>query len=219
MNGRVRCIGGTAALVGFLLAAWVFTGGGARALAGEPREELKSSISRVLEVLRDPALKGKEHREARRKKLRSIIHVRFDFAEMGKRSLARQWRKRSPEEKKEFVDLFSHLLEDSYVSKIEAYSNEKIVYPTERKEEHYAEVNSKIVPKSGRDIAIDYRLHKTPEGWRVYDVIIEGVSLVANYRRQFKRLIRRSSYEELLARMKTKRGGFEVNTDGKGKKL
>ena len=219
MNCRVRCISGTAALVGFLLAAWIFTGGGARALAGEPREELESSIAQVLEVLNDPALKGEEHREARRKKVREIIHVRFDFAEMGKRSLARQWRKRSPEEKKEFVDVFSHLLEDSYLSKIEAYSDEKIVYPTERKEEKYAEVKSKIVSKSGRDIAIDYRLHKTPEGWRVYDVVIEGVSLVANYRRQFKRLIRRSSYKDLLARMKTKRGEFEVNTDGKGKKL
>ena len=208
MNCRVRCIGRTAALVGFLLAAWIFTGGGARALAGEPREEVESSISRVLEVLKDPALKGEEHQEARRKKMREIIHIRFDFAEMGKRSLAREWRKRSPEEKKEFVDVFSRLLEDSYVSKIEAYSNEKIVYHTERKEEKYAEVKSKVVPKSGRDIAIDYRLHKTPEGWRVYDVVIEGVSLVANYRRQFKRLIRRSSYKELLARLETKRGEF-----------
>jgi phospholipid transport system substrate-binding protein len=200
-----------------LLAAWLFAGGGARVLAGEPREELEGSISRVLEVLRDPALKGEEHRATRRKKLREIIYARFDLAEMGKRSLARQWRKRSPEEKKEFVDVFSELLEGSYVSKIEAWTNEKIVYLTERKEEKYAEVKSRIVSESGRDIAIDYRLHKTPEGWRVYDVIIEGVSLVANYRRQFKRLIRKSSYKDLLARMKAKQGEF--NGTGKGKKL
>ena len=151
--------------------------------------------------------------------MRKIIRARFDFAEMGKRSLARQWRKRSPEERKEFVDVFTVLLEDSYVSKIEAYTDEKIIYPVERKDDNYAEVKSKIVQASGRDIGIDYRLHKTPEGWRVYDVIIEGVSLVANYRSQFKRLIRKSSYEDLIARMKTKQDEVQDNSANKDKKL
>ena len=205
VNGRKRCVVLVAALLGWFLAAEFFTPGDPTALAAaKPKEELKGSIDRVLDVLRDPSLKGEEHRKARRHKLSEIIQARFDFAEMGKRSLARQWRKMSPAERKEFVGIFSNLLKDSYLTKIEAFTDEKIVYPTERMEERYAEVRTRIVQKSGRGIAIDYRLHRTSEGWRVYDFVIEGVSLVANYRRQFKRLIRKTSYKELIARMKVK---------------
>jgi phospholipid transport system substrate-binding protein len=196
VNGRKRCV---------VLAAGFFTPGGRTALsAANPKEELKASIDRVLDVLRDPPLKGDEHRKARRQKLVEIIQARFDFAEMGKRSLARQWRKMDPAERKEFVGIFGNLLKDSYLTKIEAFTDEKIVYPTERMEEDYAEVRTRIVQKSGRGIGIDYRLHRTPDGWRVYDFMIEGVSLVANYRKQFKRLIRKTSYKELIARMKVK---------------
>ena len=205
MNGRKRCVVLAAALLGWFLAAGFFMPGGPTALAAaNPREELKASIDRVLDVLRDPSLKGEEHRKARRRKLSEIIQARFDFAEMGKRSLACQWWKMSPAERKEFVGIFGNLLQNSYLTKIEAFTDEKIVYPTERVEERYAEVRTRIIPKSGRGIGIDYRLHRTPQGWRVYDFVIEGVSLVANYRKQFKRLIRKTSYKELIARMKVK---------------
>ena len=212
MNSRKRCVVLAAALLCWFLAAGFFTPGGRAALAAaNPKEELKASIDRVLDVLRDPSLKGDEHRKARRRKMSEIIQARFDFAEMGKRSLARQWRKMSPAEKKEFVGIFGNLLQDSYLTKIEAFADEKIVYPEERMEERYAEVKTRIIQKSGRGIGIDYKLHRTPEGWRVYDFVIEGVSLVSNYRKQFKRLIRKTSYKELIARMKVKneevRGG------------
>ncbi len=129
-------------------------GGGAALAAANPKQELKASIDRVLDVLRDPSLKGDEHRKARRRKLSEIIQARFDFAEMGKRSLARQWRKMSPAEKKEFIGIFGNLLQDSYLTKIEAFADEKIVYPAERMEERYAEVKTRIVQKSGRASAL-----------------------------------------------------------------
>ncbi len=207
MDGRRRT---TAALWGFVLAVWLSAGATA-ALALEPRAELKDTIDRVLAVLNDPAFKGGENRKVRRQKLREIIHPRFDFAEMAKRSLARHWRRRTPEQKKEFVSVFSDLIERSYVEKIENYSNEKITYPLERVEERFAEVKTKVVPKSGRDIPIDYRLHKTPTGWRVYDVVVEGVSLVSNYRSQFKRIIRKDSYEDLMRRMKGRQEDIKNN--------
>lgn len=205
-----------------LVVAWVFlmaaslSGGAAPAFSREPKVELKETIDKVLGVLKNSAYKGDDKREVRRQKLREVIGPRFDFAEMAKRSLARYWRQRTPEEQKEFVEVFSDLLERSYVSKIEGYTDEKIEYPHERVEDRYAEVKTKIVPQSGRDIPIDYRLHKTPTGWRVYDVVIEGVSLVSNYRGQFNRIIRKDSYKDLLQRMKNKQEDIRSNRDSKG---
>ncbi|MFQ5912935.1 MAG: phospholipid-binding protein MlaC [Nitrospinota bacterium] len=203
MKGRRIRMKMLAALLGWVLAVGVF-GGATVSLAREPKDELKETIDRVLGVLKDPAYKGDGRLKARRQKLREIINPRFDYKEMAKRSLARHWRRRTPKERKDFVNIFADLLERSYVSKIEAYTDEKIIYPSQRVEERYAEVRTKIVPPSGRDIPIDYRLHKTPTGWRVYDVIIEGVSLVSNYRGQFNRIIRRDSYARLIRRMKSK---------------
>ncbi len=217
MDSKRRSSDMAAILVGIGVALWFCTGV-APASAGKPKEELKGTIDQVLEVLKASAYQGDENKGVRREKLRELIHPRFDFAEMGKRALARYWRKRTPAERKEFVDVFASLLENSYVSKIEAYSKEKIIYPTEREEGEFAEVKTKIVPPSGRDIPMDYRLHKTPEGWRVYDVVIEGVSLVSNYRTQFRRIIRKGSYTELLKRMKNKQQEIEEDASGKDKK-
>ena len=217
MDIKRRSSGMAAILVGVGVALW-FCAGAAPASGGKPKQELKGTIDQVLEVLRDPAYQGDENKGVRREKLRELIHPRFDFAEMGKRSLARYWRKRTPAERKEFVDLFASLLEYSYISKIEAYSKEKIIYHIEREEGEFAEVKTKVVPLSGRDIPIDYRFHKTPEGWRVYDVVIEGVSLVSNYRTQFRRIIRKDSYAELIKRMKNKQQEIEEDVSGTDKK-
>ena len=174
------------------------------ALGAEPKDQLKGTVERVLAILKDPALKGEAKTKDRRDLLRSTISKRFDFREMALRSLARHWRTRSAKEQEEFVQIFSDLLERSYVSRIEGYTDEEIVYPEERVEDNFAEVRSKIIPKSGRDIPIEYRLHKTGTGWLVYDVVIEGVSLISNYRSQFNRIISQQSYAELLKRMREK---------------
>ncbi len=169
-----------------------------------PTEQLKGSIDRVLEVLEDPALKGEARAADRHRAVRRIADEIFDFEETARRAMAQHWRPLTPAQRKEFVDVFSDLLERAYMSKIELYSGEKIQYPAERVEGDVATVSSRIITKKGTEVPIDYRMLKRGDQWRVYDVSIEGVSLVANYRTQFNSVIRTSSYDELLRRMRSR---------------
>ncbi len=123
---------------------------------------------------------------------------------MAKRSLGIHWNKRNPNEQKEFVSLFSDLLEDTYIRKIERYEDEKVVYVGERQEGSYATVKTKIISTSGIETPVEYKIFKKGDKWEVYDIIIEGVSLVNNYRIQFSHIISSSSYEDLVNRIKKK---------------
>ena len=172
--------------------------------AGEPTDQVKQSVDAVLDVLRNKELKKPENTDQRRTKIRTIVNQRFDFEEMAKRSLAQHWKKRSPEEQKEFVALYSDLLENTYIRKIERYENEKVVYGEEKVEGTYAVVKTNIITTKQVEIPIEYRLLKEGDQWKAYDVVIEGVSLVNNYRTQFSSIIRSSSYEELVKRLKNK---------------
>jgi phospholipid transport system substrate-binding protein len=179
--------------------------------AGEPTDQVKQTVDAVLDVLRNKELKKPEQAEQRRAKIRTIVSQRFDFEEMAKRSLAQNWKKRSPEEQKEFVALYTDLLENTYIKKLERYENEKVVYGEEKVvygeekiESTYAAVKTNIVTTKEVEIPIEYRLLKEGGQWKAYDVVIEGVSLVNNYRNQFSSIIRSSSYEELLKRLKNK---------------
>ena len=175
---------------------------GAPAEAGIPTDQLKGATDRVLKILQDPALKAQE--EARRKQMRAIADEIFDWKETGKRALARHWQGRSPKEQEEFSALFADLIERSYVGKIERYSGERVVYAGETVEGDQATVKTKLVTTSNTEIPIDYRMQKEGDRWRAYDVIIEGVSLVANYRNQFNRIIQQSGYAELVNKLKAK---------------
>jgi phospholipid transport system substrate-binding protein len=186
-----------------LVAGLVLMAGGP-AQAGAPTEQLKGGIDRVLAILQDPALKDPAKHDERRQKIRSVANEVFDWQETGKRALARHWQGRSPQEREEFSKLFADLLERSYVSKIEAYSGEKIVYSEETLDGDQATVRTKLVTKSGTQVPIDYQMQKAEDRWRVYDVKIENVGLVANYRSQFNRIIQQSGYPDLLQRLKTK---------------
>ncbi|MBI3989527.1 MAG: ABC transporter substrate-binding protein [candidate division NC10 bacterium] len=177
------------------------------AMAGPPTEQVKGTVDQVNQILTDPALKGPAKIQERRAKLRRVIRERFDFPEMAKRSLGIHWAKRTPREQEEFLSLFWDLLERSYVDKIESYSDEKIVYVGESIDGDFAVVRSKVVTKRGLEIPLDYRLYRKGESWQVYDIIIEDVSMVSNYRTQFNKIIRSSSYEELVKRMRTKLEG------------
>jgi phospholipid transport system substrate-binding protein len=177
------------------------------AAAGEVTEQLRSSIDRVLESLRDPRLKAPGRTGERRARIRQVIRDRFDFAEIARRALATHWAARTPEEQRAFVALFSDLLERSYIDKIEAYSEERILYVGERAEGDFAEVRTRLEGQKNLDFPVDYRLFRRDGKWWVYDVIIEGVSLVGNYRTQFNKIIRTSSYPELLRRMQAKLEG------------
>jgi phospholipid transport system substrate-binding protein len=158
---------------------------------------------KVLEILRDPQLKRKE--QERRAKVKELIYERFDFSEMARRSLGSEWRRLSPEQQKKFVRLFTSLLEDAYLDKIESYTGEKVQYGKERQDGDYAEVETKLEDdKTGREVSILYRLRNLNGDWKVYDVVIEDISLVLNYRSQFSRVLARSSVDELLRRMRGK---------------
>jgi phospholipid transport system substrate-binding protein len=197
--------------LGALVYALVFAVGmlAGPAEAGVPTEQLKTATDRVLKVLQDAELKQPAKREERRKQIRAIADQIFDWQETGKRALARHWQGRSPSEREEFSALFSDLIERSYISKIEQYSGERVEYVGETIDDDQATVRTKLITKSNTEIPIDYRMQKEGDRWRAYDVVIEGVSLVSNYRTQFNRIIQQSGYSELVNRMKTKQEELE----------
>jgi phospholipid transport system substrate-binding protein len=172
--------------------------------AGAPSEQLRTQVDRVLKVLEDAELKKEPRAKDRRAAVRKIANEIFDFTETARRSLGRHWQGRTPAEQQEFVQLFSDLLERTYISRVELYGGEKIVYAGDSIEGDQAKVQTKIQTRSGSDIPVEYRMHRKGERWLVYDVIIEGVSLVANYRTQFNKIIQTSSYGELVKKMKSK---------------
>lgn len=187
-----------------VVAAAVVLQGGA-AWAGAPTDQLKGRIDRVLKVL-DPDAKQEGKSEERRAAIRKIAHETFDFREISQRSLARHWQGRTPAERDEFIELFADLLERSYIGQIEQYSGgEKILYVAESVEGDQAQVRTKLVTKQSSEIPVDYRLHRQGDRWLVYDVSVEGVSLVSNYRAQFDRIIRSSSYKQLADKLKAKK--------------
>jgi phospholipid transport system substrate-binding protein len=188
----------------------------AAAWAGPATDQVKASVDRVLKLVQDPELKKPQNAEKRRTQIREVARGLFDFEEMGKRALARHWAARTPEQRKRFTELFADLLENSYVSKIESYGGEKILYLPEQADADTVTVRSKIVTQRGTEIPLDYRLQKKGDRWDAYDVAIEGVSLVANYRSQFNKIITQSSYEELVKKMEQKQ--LEVVEEQKTRK-
>jgi phospholipid transport system substrate-binding protein len=198
--------------------AWVVLLGSGVAAAGPASEQLKSAVDRVVKVLEDPSYKGDERLAQRRAAVRKIANDIFDFPEVARRSLGRHWQPLTDKQREEFTALFSDLLERSYVSKIETYGGEKIAYANERVDGDTATVPTRIVTKSGTEVPIDYRLLKSGERWLVYDVNIEGVSLVSNYRTQFNKIIQTSSYSELINKLRTKQDELEAEAKKPAKK-
>jgi phospholipid transport system substrate-binding protein len=176
------------------------------AWAGAPTDQLRGRVDRVLRVLEDPALKTETRTAERRETIRGIAFEIFDFRELSQRALARHWQGRSAAERDEFMQLFADLLERSYVGKIETYSGgERIQYLAESADGEQATVRTRIVTKAGTEIPVDYRMHRVGDRWLVYDVTIEGVSLVANYRAQFNKIIQTSSFKGLVDKLKAKK--------------
>jgi phospholipid transport system substrate-binding protein len=185
-----------------LLIVWMLITGGV-AWAGAPTEALKQSIDEVLVVLEDPTLKDPGKKEERRKKLEAVIGKRFNFQEMAKRTVGAEWAKRTPEERKDFVDSFRTLLSNSYLGRIENYSGEKIHYLKEITDGDRAEVRTEIDTGKSQ-VPIDYKMEHGGGEWRVYDVVVEGTGLVSNYREQFKRILRKDSFETLSKTIREK---------------
>jgi phospholipid transport system substrate-binding protein len=171
--------------------------------AGAPTQAVKETIDQVLSVLGDQALKDPARESERREKLEAIIRQRFNYEEMAKRTLAKEWKKVSIEKQQEFVSLFQQFLTQSYAGNIDGYSGEQVEYLKERLKGDFAEVQTKVV-SSKVQIPLDYRLLKRDDKWGVYDVIIDGVSLTKNYRGQFSRIIKSSSFDGLLDKLRSK---------------
>ncbi len=171
------------------------------AFAG-PSDEVKKTVDEVVRIVASKDMKHNEQK--RRQALKKTISLVFDYSEMAKRSLGKHWNQRTAAEKKHFADLFAALLENSYASKIESYNNEKIVYVKEIVDGDYAEVKSKVVTAKRDEFTLDYRMSNQSGKWMAYDVVIEGVSLVSNYRTQFNKIINADGYAALVKKLETK---------------
>jgi phospholipid transport system substrate-binding protein len=178
---------------------------GRPAWAGAPTEQLRTQIDRVIKVLEDPEMAKEARMVERRTVIRRVANDIFDFTETTRRSLGPHWHARTPQEREEVTRLYADLLERSYIGKIEMYSGEKIQFLGDTIDGDQATVRTRLVTKQGTDIPVDYRMHRVPgDRWLTYDVSIEGVSLVANYRAQFNKIIRTSGYASLVKKLAAK---------------
>ena len=172
------------------------------AVAGPPTDQLKRRVDEVVKVVDDPALSGKT--TERHAAVRKIAEDVFDYTDTARRALGVHWNARTPQEREEFVRLFADLLDRAYVGKIDLYQGEKVGYVGETVDGEQAIVKTRIVTKRGSEVPVDYRMHAKNGRWLVYDVIIDGVSLIANYRTQFHKVIQAESYQSLVQKLRAK---------------
>ena len=205
LGAWVQWKGGCAWMTGLVIVAAIVMIGLAADLtyAGEPTEAIRGTIDEVLRILGEKQLKEPSKANERRQLLETVVGERFDYQEMSRRSLGAPWNNLSDKEKDEFVSLFQTLLVNTYADKVESYSGEGVQYVNERREKEYAEVRTKVL--TGKtEIPLDYRLLNKGSVWRVYDVVVDGVSLVSNYRGQFSKILRTSSYADLVDQLRKK---------------
>jgi len=176
------------------------------AYAGPPLDTIKGHINKVLDVLSDSSLKGQSGKSAKKAKIRSISEKMFDYNELSRRTLGQNWNKFNNEQQKEFTELYKSILEDAYADKLITYTNEKVLFNKENiLSEKTCEIQTTIVTKKA-DIPIYYRVIQKEGEWRVYDIVIEGVSLVNNYRTQFREILASKSPDGLLDILRKKVG-------------
>ncbi|MEJ2688403.1 MAG: ABC transporter substrate-binding protein [Deltaproteobacteria bacterium] len=193
-------------MLGFLLL--IFSIPHAHSTAVEPQQVVKETVERILALIKDPKLAGKEKEAEKRQLIIAAVEKRFDFREMSRSTLAVNWRSITPEQRDVFVKLFTQLLENTYISKIEQYSDEKILYKGQEIRGHRAVVVSSVI-HNGVETPLIYRMSNSSGQWLVYDVIIEGVSLVSNYRSQFSDILEKEQFSGLITRIKQKIEGKE----------
>ena len=186
------------------LALLLCAGGAWRAYAGEPLDVVKTAAESSMQILRDPRLKSDDKKQARIDRLREVLDPIFDFNEMAKRALGAHWRRRTPAEQEEFVKLFRDFLERIYSEKVNLYDGEKIVFGRETVENDFAEIESTVINIKGEEIRVIYRLRLADGKWKVYDALVENVSIINNYRSQFDRILSRSSFDELKKLLREK---------------
>jgi len=192
-----RMLSTAAVVIALLSPAW----------AGAPTDTLREYTEAVQKVLDDPELKTEDRLQDRRAAVRKVAIEAFDVQETARRALGRHWQARTPAEREEFVQLFADLLERTYIAKIDLYGGERLTFTDERVDGDVAVVRARVLTRQGTEVPVEGRMHKKAERWLIYDVAIENISLIANYRSQFDRIIRTSSYAELVKRLR-KHGEF-----------
>jgi phospholipid transport system substrate-binding protein len=173
---------------------------GPDAWAGPPTDQLRTYTDQVLKILQNPSMTLPDRREA----VRHLAEEVFDVTETAKRALGQHWQQRTPAEQNEFVKLFANLLEQTYIARIDEFGGEKLTYVSEQIDGDRAIVRAKITTKNGTDVPVESRVLLKGKRWLIYDILIENLSLISNYRAQFDRVIRTASYDELVKRLKTK---------------
>jgi phospholipid transport system substrate-binding protein len=189
-----------------MLAAWTGPAAGAQAVQGEATAAIRETTDKILAIVKDPELQKPGMEAEKRARIRKIADERFAWADMARRSLGRNWTKLSEAQRQEFVPLFTELIYGAYMDKVTDYKGEKIVYNGEQTEEGYSTVNVTIITEKNVDVPVRYRMTQNGGKWLIYDVSIEGVSLVNNYRTQFGDFLTRGAPEQLIAKLKQRNG-------------
>ena len=180
--------------------------------AGKAMDQIRETSDRLLAVLNDESLQGPEREAERNRILRGIIAERFDWEEFSRRALARHWRDQTNEDRQEFVSLFSSLLEQTYKDQVAKHDVNEILYDAEEMDGNYGQVRVRIVTSENKEYPVNYRVMMKNNEWFVYDVSVEGISLVSNYRVQFRDILRNQSFQDLLQRLKEKINSLEKGT-------
>jgi phospholipid transport system substrate-binding protein len=176
------------------------------ARAGEPLDVVKTAAEKAIQILKDPTLQSKDKKKERIDRLKEAVDPIFDYEEMAKRALGAHWRRRTPVEQEEFVKLFRNFLEKVYSEKVDLYEGQKIVFGREAVDQDFAQVDSTVINDKGEEFSVVYKLRRVQGKWKVYDAVVENISIVNNYRSQFDRVIAKSSYEELKRLLREKAG-------------
>jgi len=197
-------------MIALLSVVWLSCWG--QATAGEPTDFVKHTADSILQIFETPILQGPEKREERLARLRDIANTAFDWEEMAQRALATHWRERTPQERQEFIELLKDTVQGTYLKRLEDAApqqlkkKQNILYIGEQVDGPRAVVRTKVITTRRQEIPITYRLRQSQGQWRIYDVVVEGVSLLNNYRAQLHRIITTSSYQALVQQMKARQG-------------
>ncbi len=181
------------------------------AWAGPPTDQLREGVEQVITTLRDPDLRGDQKTDERRAAISKLADQIFDFTETAKRALRQHWAERTPAEREEFVRLFTGLVRRTYISRVDQYNSE-MTFHGDTVDGDQAIVRTTLILSKGGEMSLNYRMRQMQDRWRVYDLDVAGVSLVANYRTQFSRIIRTESFEALLARLKSQQTDVSAAT-------
>ena len=177
--------------------------------AESPGQVIVETIDKSLEILRDPLLQDVSKMSERKQKLWETLEPIFAFQEISRRALGRHWKKRTAEERKEFTLIFTNTLKNTYLHKSDSHASEDIIYLRENTQGNRSKVQTNVITTEGKKVAVDYSMYKSDNGWKIYDVAIEGVSVVGNYRSQFNSILNKSSFAELIQKLKEKEKEFD----------